>query len=106
MAEDDATDPTDAGLVRPSLAQVLADLSPTEVVDLRVEFDLVPEWSTVVEKIGNYYGEKVDVGFEGRDLIVKITIKKAMKERMMYDLGKTWEYFVDTQKRAGKWKRP
>lgn len=90
----------------PSLAEVLSELAPTEVVDVRVEFDLVPEWSTVVEKIGNYYGQKVEVGFEGKDLIVKITIKKSEKERMMYDLGKTWDYFVDTKKRERKWKRP
>jgi hypothetical protein len=99
MAEDEQPAP-------PLLAEILADLAPTEVVDLRVEFDLVPEWSNVVEKVGRYYGERVEVGFEGKDLIVKITIKKSEKERMMYDLGKTWDYFVDTQKRAGKWRRP
>jgi hypothetical protein len=90
----------------PSLAEVLAELAPTEVVDIRVEFDLVPEWSNVVEKIGRYYGERVEVGFEGKDLVVKITIRRSEKERMMYDLSKTWDYFVDTKKRERKWKRP
>lgn len=90
----------------PSLAEVLQELAPTEVVDIRVEFDLVPEWSNVVEKIGRYYGTGVDVGFEGKDLIVKITIKKSEKERMLFDLEKTWEYFVSTKKLQRKWKRP
>jgi hypothetical protein len=82
------------------------DAPATELVEIRVEFDLVPEWSNVVEKIGKYYGESVEVGFAGKDLIVKVTIKTSEKERMKYDLDKTWDYFVETKKREGKWKKP
>jgi len=42
-------------------ASAEAALEGTEVLALRVEFDLVPEWSNVVERIARHHGERVAV---------------------------------------------
>lgn len=75
-----------------------------EVVALKIEFDLVPEWSDVVEKIARFHSQKVAVGFQGQNLVVKAAVPPERKAHLMADLGRYWEQFVERRKREGRWK--
>jgi hypothetical protein len=100
MAED-----TPDNLSQPSSPGDPETLDGMEVVSLRIEFDLVPEWSTVVEKIANFHSTRVAVGFQGQDLVVKAAVAPERKAHLMADLGRYWDQFVERRKREGRWKR-
>jgi hypothetical protein len=76
-----------------------------EVVSLRIEFELVPEWSSVVEKIANFHSQRVAVGFQGKDLVVKAAVAPERKAHLMADIGRYWDQFVERRKREGRWQR-
>ncbi len=79
-------------------------LEGVEVLSLKVELDLVPEWSNVLERIAKYYGERVAVGVRGGGLVVKVAVLPEKKEPMLADIQRTWLLFVDRRKREGRWR--
>ena len=76
----------------------------TEILSLKVPMDLVPDWSNVLEKMGAWYGESVEVGLEGTFLVVRVALLPEKKPMMMADLQRTWNVFVEDRKRQGRWK--
>ena len=79
-------------------------LEGTEVLAMRVEFDLVPEWSNVVERIARHHGERVAVGVEGGQLVIKVAVTPDKKPPLMGDMQRYWSAFVDRRKKEGRWK--
>jgi hypothetical protein len=90
--DDSATDETDD--------EVLTDC---EILTLRIELDLVPQWSNVVEKIARHHGERVVVGVHGPELLVRVAVKPDNKPGMMRDMERYWADFVELRKREGRW---
>lgn len=76
-----------------------------EIVALKIEFDLVPEWSDIVERIARHHSQQVEVGFEGNNLVVKAKVPPEVKPRMMGDIARYWDPFVERRKREGRWKK-
>lgn len=81
-----------------------APVEGAEVLALRVELDLVPEWSNVVERIARAHGERVVMGVEGDAFVVKVAVLPERKGALMGDVQRYWEGFVDRRKREGRWK--
>lgn len=76
----------------------------TEILQFKVPMELVPDWSNVLEKMGAWYGESVEIGLEGTSLVVRVTLLPEKKEVMLADMQRTWNIFVEDRKRQGRWK--
>ena len=81
-----------------------APLEGMELIAFRVDFDLVPEWSNTLERIGQHHAAKVAVGVESDALVVKIAVAPPRKAALMADVGRYWDLFVERRKREGRWK--
>jgi hypothetical protein len=80
-------------------------LEGTETVALRVELDLVPEWSNLLERIAQHHGQRVAVGVEGPSFVVKVALVPDRKTVFLADVERHWDLFVERRKREGRWKR-
>lgn len=76
-----------------------------EVLALKIELDLVPEWSNTVERIGRHHGEAVEVGLDGGEVVVKIAVRPEQRDAMLTDVRRCWELFVERRKREGRWRQ-
>lgn len=76
----------------------------TETVALRVELDLVPEWSNLLERIAHHHGEQVAVGVEGPTYVVKVALVADRKGIFLADVERHWGLFVERRKQQGRWK--
>lgn len=95
MADDEQ--PPDAEAADPTLEGL-------EVLALRIGFDLVPEWSNVVEKIARGIGERVAVGVDGDAFVVKVAVKPERKALFLGEMQRYWQVFVERRKRDGRWR--
>lgn len=82
-----------------------APLEGTEVIVLKVELDLVPDWSNTLERIAAAHAARVVMGIEGQAFVVKIAIRPFMKQAFLADVQRYWEAFVERRKREGRWRR-
>jgi hypothetical protein len=80
-------------------------LEGMETVALRVEFDLVPEWSNLVERIARHYGARVAMGVDGPSFVVKVAMLPERKPQFLVDVERHWAMFVERRKREGRWRR-
>ena len=80
-------------------------LEGMETVALRVELDLVPEWSNLLERIANHHGKRVAVGVEGAAFVVKVAMVPEKKPVFMADVARHWDHFVERRKREGRWRK-
>ena len=78
-------------------------LEGVEVISLKIEVELVPDWSNVVERIARHHGERVAVGILGDAFVVKVAVKPEKKEHLLHDVQRTWALFVERRKREGRW---
>ena len=81
-----------------------ARIEGAEVLAMRVELDLVPEWSNVVERIARQHGERVVVGVEGGQFVIKVAVRPERKPPLMGDMERYWKAFVERRKKEGRWK--
>lgn len=79
-------------------------LEGLETVALRVEFDLVPEWSNLLERIALQHGERVAMGVEGRSFVVKVAVVPERKTGFLADVERHLTLFVERRKREGRWR--
>ena len=77
----------------------------TEVLGFRIEMDLAPDWSNLVERICRHHGEYTEVALEGDEIVVRKRIKVENKPGMMRDMQNFWNAFVEKRKVEGKWNR-
>ncbi|HHO50367.1 MAG TPA: hypothetical protein ENK18_05700 [Deltaproteobacteria bacterium] len=71
---------------------------------LKIELELVPEWSNTVERIGGLHGEAVEVGLDGGEVVVRVAVRPEQKEAMLIDVRRCWALFVERRKREGRWR--
>lgn len=81
-----------------------APLEGVDTLALRIDWDLVSDWSPVVERIARTYAERVVTGIEGRSLVVKLAIRPERRGAFEADMNRYWEAFVERRKREGRWK--
>ena len=79
-------------------------LEGRETVALRVAFDLVPEWSNLLERIALHHGEQVALGVDGRSYVMKVAMVPERKTGFLADVERHWALFVERRKREGRWK--
>ena len=82
-----------------------APISGADIIALRVTFDLVPEWSNTLERIARFHGLRVAVGVEGDAMVVKVAVRPEERPRLLADVQRYWELFVERRKREGRWTR-
>ncbi len=75
-----------------------------EVLALKVELDLVPEWSNTIERIARHHGDAVEVGLDGEVLVVKVAVQPERKAGLLADVQGCWQLFVERRKREGRWR--
>ncbi|MEQ1501268.1 MAG: hypothetical protein ABMB14_03515 [Myxococcota bacterium] len=80
-------------------------LDSVDELTLRVELDLVPEWSNTLERIAVHHGARVAVGVLGDALGVKVALAPERKDRFLADVERMWDLFVERRKREGRWRR-
>lgn len=78
---------------------------PLEIVALRIEMELVPDWSNLVERICRHHGEDVAAAIEGEEYVIKCSIDPENKPGMMRDLENFWHKFAEQRRQAGEWTR-
>lgn len=80
-------------------------LEGMQTVALRVELDLVPEWSNLLERIAHHHGSSVAMGVDGPSFVVKVAIVPERKPAFLADVERHWGLFVERRKREGRWRR-
>ena len=80
-------------------------LAGTETVALRVELDLVPEWSNLLERIAHHHAARVAMGVDGPSFVVKVALVPERKPAFLKDVERHWALFVERRKREGRWRR-
>jgi hypothetical protein len=79
-------------------------LEGMEIIALKVEFDLVADWSPVLEKIAAFHGARSRVGVQGDQFVVKVALPPEKKPRFLADVQRYWDAFVERRKREGRWR--
>ena len=108
MAGEEETDDLSTDILTPESATMdeeegEAPLDGCEILSFRVEMDLVPEWSNLVERICTHHGERVGMAIEGPEMVIKVAVKDENKPGMMNDLQNFWAEFVKRRKLEGRW---
>jgi hypothetical protein len=110
MAGEDETDAVESPILTPESSTMddaegegEAPLDGCEIYAFRVEMELVPEWSNLVERICSHHGERVGVALEGPEMVIKVAILPENKPGMMNDLQNFWGEFVKRRKLEGRW---
>ncbi len=78
------------------------DDADTEVMALRISFDLVPEWSRVVERVAADLGRSVTASAEPDGYVVRVELDKAIKPRFVAEIRKYWVGFQEYRERQGE----
>jgi hypothetical protein len=80
-------------------------LEGMEVIELRVEFDLIPDWSNTLERIAQGHAARTKLLVQSDALVVKIAIAPEKREAFFADVQRYWEMFAEWRRRQGRWTR-
>jgi hypothetical protein len=75
------------------------------VVRFELGFDLVPEWSNVLESICRHHAESCKAGVSGEQFVVKAAVAPENHEELMAIVQRMWNEFARRRKLRGEWKK-
>jgi len=74
-----------------------------EIVQFAVEFDLVPDWSNVLERICQHNAVSTKSGVLGDSFVVKAAVAPEKREELMHIIETMWGEFARRRKLRGDW---
>jgi len=104
MATDDemlvgkAAKPVDA-----DLQEAVSDREDLETVHFEVPFDLVPDWSNVLERICQHNCVSTKSGVMGDKFVVKTAVAPEKRDELMHIVQSMWGEFARRRKLRGDW---
>ncbi len=75
-----------------------------QIVRFELGFDLVPEWSNVLENICQHHAESTKAGVLGDQFVVKAAVAPEKREELMAIVQRMWNEFARRRKLRGDWK--
>lgn len=93
-----APEPSDASMLEGKRTDL-------QIVRFELGFDLVPEWSNVLENICAHHAESCKAGVSGQQFVVKAAVAPERREELMAIVQRMWNEFARRRKLRGEWNR-
>jgi len=74
-----------------------------EIMQFKVDFDVVPEWSNVLERICQHHAESTKAGVLGDSYVVKAAVAPEKRAELMHVIETMWGEFARRRKLRGDW---